>query len=123
MQLIGEYFSKLDAEEARAKLRKRGILTFISSTRSHSLSRRFTGAFKVGLWAVFDNQYNDACRILTGRQCKVRHPLSEDQMVEIELLSKQRSPSLILNGLAIALVATCVVVLAIVLLMQWVGVV
>lgn len=44
-------------------------------------------------------------------------------MVEIELLSKQRSPSLILNGLAIALVATCVVVLAIVLLMQWVGVV
>lgn len=121
MQLISEYLSKLDAEDARQKLRKRGIFTFVSSARSYSLSSYFTGALKVGLWAVFDNQYNDACRILAGKQCKVRHPLSEDQMVEMEILSKQRSPSLILKGLVAALVVTSIAVLAIVFFMKQTG--
>ena len=110
MKLIQEFYSEVDAEKARDKLRKRGILTYISSKGSNNLSSIYTGAFKVGLWAVLDNQYHDACKILTKKQCKVRYPLSEDQMVEIEINNKKEAPSIILRALLKFLVFVIVVV-------------
>lgn len=104
MKLISEYYSEADAEAAGQRLRTRGILTHVSSTNSHRLSRRFTGAFKVGLWVVVDNQYQDACRILSGQQCKVRDPLDEEQMMALESFARQQSPTLILKGLLVALI-------------------
>ncbi|MCW8886527.1 MAG: hypothetical protein OQK12_14965 [Motiliproteus sp.] len=98
MKLIEEFYSEIDAEEASQKLRKRGVLTHITSRRSYRLSRRFTGAVKVGLWAVLDNQFEDACKILTNKQCKVRHPLTEEQMKEMEAASKDQTPSIILRS-------------------------
>lgn len=110
MKLIQGFHSEVDAETARDKLRKRGILAYISSKGSYNLSSVYTGAFKVGLWAVLDNQYHDACKILSKAQCKVRYPLSEDQMLEIELNNRKETPSLILRALLKFLVFLIIVV-------------
>ena len=113
MQLIGEYYSISEAEQVQRMLREKGILTHISSARSYNLSGYVTGAFKVGLWSIFDNQYHDACLLLAGDQCIVRHPLTEEQMVELDSVSKRQSPGLILKGLTITLIILSVIIIAI----------
>ncbi len=99
MRLIQQYSSASEAEAASEKLKKRGILTHVSSARSHRFSSIQTGAVKVGLWGVLNNQYRDACKIVARKQCKVRHPLSEEQMLGIESESKSLAPRLMISGL------------------------
>jgi len=101
MYLINEYRSVCDAEQDATKLRKRGILTFVSSKNSYILSSIHTGVFKVGLWAVLQNQYEDACKIISKQQCKVRHPLTEEEMITIESQTKNNAPATIIKGLLI----------------------
>ncbi|GAB1258672.1 hypothetical protein NBRC116495_16610 [Aurantivibrio plasticivorans] len=60
-------------------------MTFISSKKSSALSRYATGALEVGLWAVIENQYEDAAKVLNGSPCKVRNPLKEEEMAELEM--------------------------------------
>ena len=84
MKLLNQYYDKWEAEKTAEKLRKRGILTFISSRHANSFSGVSTGAVKVGLWVVLDKQYSDAEKIITGKQCKVKSPLTESQMQSLE---------------------------------------
>lgn len=116
MKLIEEYYNQSDAEAAQEQLMKRGILSHVSSKQSHHLSSAHTGAFRVGLWAIIDNQYADACKILSGQQCKVRHPLSEAQMKELESTGKAYAPASILKFL-FSVIGVIVVVMA--LLYKW----
>lgn len=116
MKLIEEYYSQSEAEAAQEKLRKRGILSHVSSKQSHHLSSAQTGAFRVGLWAIIDNQYADACKILSGHQCKVRYPLNEAQMKELERSGKAYVPASIIKFLFSVI---GVIVVLMVLLYKW----
>ncbi len=119
MKLIQEYSSEFDAESASEKLRKRGILTHISSVQSHRLSSIKTGTLKVGLWVVLNNQYRDGCKILAKKQCKVRNPLSEEQMREIERENANNAPGLLLSFLLKGLfVLVCIVGLVLFLIVD-----
>ena len=60
MKLLQQYHSSRQAELDSLELEQEGILAHVSSKHSHSLSGVVTGAFTVGLWAVFDHQYEDA---------------------------------------------------------------
>lgn len=91
MQLIEQYSDLSQAESAANQLRNKGILTHISSKGSYSASRAVTGAFKVGLWAVLDSQYHDACALLTNSKHKVTSGLSEEDLKKLETQAEKQS--------------------------------
>ena len=91
MQLIEQYSDLSQAESAANRLRNKGILTHISSKGSYSASRAMTGAFKVGLWAVLDSQYHDACALLINPKHQVTSGLSEEELTQLESQAKEQS--------------------------------
>lgn len=91
MQLIEQFASLPDAQDAALRLRREGILTHISSLNSYVMSGLFTGAVRIGLWSVLDSQYEDACKVLTDPKHIVTTGLSEDELVLIEKNAKKDS--------------------------------
>ncbi len=91
MQLIGKYLDLMEAEHAAMRLRQRGILTHISSKHSFSTSGYITGAFEVGLWAILDSQYQDACAYLSDENHEITSGLTEEEMVQFEAKANQSS--------------------------------
>ncbi|WP_062270781.1 putative signal transducing protein [Endozoicomonas arenosclerae] len=88
MKLLRQFQSEVDAEELSERLRKKGILTHVSSQQSRSVSSLYTGAFKTGVWVVLQAQYQDAFALLQSNQHKVEHPLSEEEIAGLELSAK-----------------------------------
>ena len=62
MKLLNKYLTLTDAEDMAERLENQGIVTHISSKRSHSLASHRTGAINVGLWVILENQYQDALK-------------------------------------------------------------
>lgn len=89
MQLIAKYLDLMEAEADALRLRHRGILTHISSKHSFSTSGYITGAFEVGLWAVLDSQYQDACSYLADENHEITSGLPEDELLQFEAETNQ----------------------------------
>jgi hypothetical protein len=89
MKLIDEFESAHDADLASLNYREKGILTQVSSRHSNSL-RMITGATKVGLWVVLDDQYQDAIELRKNRSHRPSTTLSEDEMNQLEVLGKSQ---------------------------------
>ncbi|MEZ5530134.1 MAG: hypothetical protein R3E57_09465 [Porticoccaceae bacterium] len=81
----------MQAEDAALRLRQQGILTHISSKNSFVVSGYVTGAFKVGLWAVLDAQYKDACAYLADENHEVTSGLPEEELLKLESASDQHA--------------------------------
>jgi hypothetical protein len=64
MQLVTQFIDPSDATEANSKLRKAGVMTEITSLDPHIMSNSRTGALRIGLWVVFEDQFDDAVRLL-----------------------------------------------------------
>ena len=90
MKLVEEYNDSSEAEKNSLRIRRAGVMTVVTSKRSHSLSQTKTGAFKVGLWAVFDEQYEDAIHLLKNPKHKPVKKISLEKMSEIEKNVKNR---------------------------------
>lgn len=89
MKLIAQYQDTVDAERVSARLRRKGILTFVSGRRLQIAGlARYTGAFKIGLWAVLPDQYEDARILLKNRRHEPTVVLSADEMERLERESK-----------------------------------
>ena len=84
MKLIGQYLDSLEAENVSSRIRRAGVMTVVTSKRSYNLSRIRTGAFKVGLWVVFDDQYDDAIQLLKNRKHKPERIIPPGEMAELE---------------------------------------
>ena len=115
MKLLKEFTSISDAEVLVEKLRKKGVLTHISSTNSNQLGGHATGAIKVGVWVVVSEQFNDAVAYLTNHKHMVSNPLSETEMDLIEAKAKEqmnKSINNVLNKLAITFISIIFIVLA-----------
>lgn len=65
--------------------KSKGVLAFISNKNISNLYPE-QGEFKVGIWIVADNQFNDAVALLSDPDHSVEHPLTQEQMA---LLNKQ----------------------------------
>lgn len=89
MKLIEKYHGLTEAEDAALKLREHGILTHISSKNSYVMSGYVTGAFTVGLWAVLDEQFEDAKALLENPKHTVTTGKTDDEIAEIENASNQ----------------------------------
>ncbi len=84
MNLLAQFNDVSQAEELSYELRERGVLTYVSSSNSFKLSSAQTGAVKVGLWAVLDEQYQDAKSYLDNPSHKIVTAFTQEQLVEIE---------------------------------------
>ena len=89
MKLIAQYDETVDAERVSDRLRRKGILTFVSGRGLQVPGvSRYSGAFKVGLWAVLPDQYEDAEILLKNRRHEPAVVLSADEMERLERESK-----------------------------------
>ncbi|MCP4289360.1 MAG: hypothetical protein GY792_33890 [Gammaproteobacteria bacterium] len=93
MKLIEQYSDLLDAERVSKRIRRAGVMTVVTSKRSHNLSRVRTGALKVGLWAVFDDQHLDAIQLLENRKHKPSRVISLEEMAKLENTAKEQFAS------------------------------
>ena len=84
MKLLDQYHDISKATELALMLRNEGILTYISSKRSYELGSVRTGVFKVGLWVVLDEQFEDAKKYLKNPNHIIGYKLSEEEMVALE---------------------------------------
>lgn len=114
MKLLKEFESLADAEALENRLRAKGILTHISSAASKQLGAIATGATKVGVWAVLNEQVDDAVALLGNNKHIVKHFLAEEEMKNLEIESKSKMANAVKSGLnklaiAIVLVVTTVV--------------
>ena len=64
MQLVTQFIDPSDATAANSRLRKAGVMTEINSLDPHIMSGSRTGALRIGLWVVFEDQFDDAVRLL-----------------------------------------------------------
>lgn len=104
MILLKEYSSEIDADRLAERLRAKGVLTHVSARQSKQIGSFVTGALKVGVWAVLDQQANDAVALLSNKQHTVEHPLTEEEMIELE--AKMASTSSNLSDIAIKALVT-----------------
>lgn len=96
MKLLDHFYDEEKANNLAWELRKHGVLTHVSSRRSHQLSSAKTGALRVGLWIVMDKQFNDAKKFIKDRNHVIGFKLSEEEMAALEkeaedALSKEMS--------------------------------
>ncbi len=90
MKLLEEFEYESDARRLSERLRYKGVMTFISSTRSHQIPTISRGrAPTVGLWAVLEHQYEDAFKLLSNKDHEVKEPLSFEEMDFLEAQSQK----------------------------------
>ena len=89
LRLLRRFYSEGDAETLSAKMRRKGILTHVSSKQSRSLSSVNTGAFTSEVWVVLSSQYEDAFALMHSRRYSVKNPLTEEEMLQLEKLASE----------------------------------
>ena len=98
MKLIKTFNSDIDAKYFAEDFREKGILVFVSSKYSRSLSSGQTGALTSEAWIVLKSQYEDAFNLKNDKEYIVRNPLTEEEMIYLEkntaLLKRLPSPSI-----------------------------
>ena len=84
MKILKQFSDLTDAERLAEKLENKGIVTHVSSKRSHSLSRHRTGSINVGVWAVLEHQYQDAYEYLHNPKHKITTGLSSEEILNLK---------------------------------------
>ena len=79
MKLLEQYRHVTSAEQAADVLQSNGIPCHISGRFSRHLGGYFTGAFKVGLWVLVDEQFDEARKLLADPSYRVKNPLTKEQ--------------------------------------------
>ena len=64
MKLVTQFIDPGDATKANTRLREAGVMTEITSLDPHIMSQSRTGALRIGLWVIFEDQFDDAVQLL-----------------------------------------------------------
>lgn len=115
MKLLKEFSSISDAESLVKKLRAKGVLTHLSSMNSNQLGAIATGAINVGVWAVLNEQADDAMALLSNNNHVVEKSLTEEEMLYLESQANESvtgSVNSVLNKLALIAIAILILVVA-----------
>lgn len=115
MKLLKEFSSISDAESLVKKLRAKGVLTHLSSMNSNQLGAIATGAINVGVWAVLNEQADDAMALLSNNNHVVEKSLTEEEMLYLESQANESvtgSVNSVLNRLALIAIAILILVVA-----------
>ena len=110
MQLVTQFIDPSDATEANSRLRKAGVMTEITSLDPHIMSRSRTGALRIGLWVVFEDQFDDAVQLLEDPDHVPHRVISLTEMNKIKSTARGRwleSGQKMLANLATTIFAAC----------------
>ena len=88
MQLVTQFIDPGDATEASTRLREAGVMTEITSLDPHIMSSSRTGALRIGLWVVFEDQFDDAVRLLEDPNHVPQRVISLSEMSKIKSTAK-----------------------------------
>ena len=120
VKLLSTYSSVSDAEDRSRFLESKGIAAFVSSKHSMRLGRYFTGAFRVGLWVILDEQYDDAIRVLNDSHHEVSYKLPQSEIAAIRQSINTGDKSVVLRLLfQILLIAVGFAVAVLTLTQLW----
>ena len=114
MKLIRNYHDISDAQQVAEQLRQQGIVTHISSKGLHGY---FRVAIKVGLWAVLDDQYEDAVKYIADPTHQISSGLSQAQIETLQHEVRDSSFAMMNN----AIVYGVVLIIAMLLLLKALG--
>lgn len=84
MKLVTLYIDSGDAAEANSRLRQAGVMTRLSVVDPHNIKPSKSGAERIALSVVFDDQFDDAVRLLENPRHVPRRKISIAEMNEIE---------------------------------------
>jgi len=110
MKLVTQFIDPSDATEANSRLRKAGVMTEITSLDPHIMSNSRTGALRIGLWVVFEDQFDDAVQLLGNPDHVPQRLISLAEMKKIKStarVSRLESGQKKLATLATIIFSTC----------------
>ena len=84
MQLLTQYLDPADASAANQQLRAAGVLCQVRDVDPHVIQPSKSGTRRIGLWVVFDDQFDDAVALLQDPSHQPERPLSEADMQAAE---------------------------------------
>ena len=116
MQLVTQFIDPGDATEASTRLRKAGVMTEITSLDPHIMSSSRTGALRIGLWVVFDEQFDDAVRLLEDPDHVPQRVISLIEMDKMKSTARGswfKSGQKMLKNLATIIFGACLLGLAV----------
>jgi hypothetical protein len=86
MKLIAYYVDPAVASGVKSRLRKAGVLTELSNEDPHIVKPSRSGATRIGLWVVHDDQFGDAVKLLEDPDHVPKH------VIDVEQTSETSSP-------------------------------
>ena len=84
MRLVTLYIDPGDAADANSRLRQAGVMTQLSFVDPHNIKPSKSGAERIALSVVFDDQFDDAVRLLKNPRHVPQRKISLAEMNEIE---------------------------------------
>ena len=84
MKLVTQFIDPGDATEASSRLRQAGVMTEITRLDPHIMSPSRTGALRIGLWVVFEDQFDDAVQLLEDPNHVPNRVISLSEMNQIK---------------------------------------
>lgn len=84
MRMIAKYETRSEAQERAAFLQAHGIATHISDMTALRMNLAHQGRYRAGLWAMFEDQFEDAVGLLENPDHEVSNPLSVDQLEHVQ---------------------------------------
>lgn len=93
MKLIAYYVDPAEASGVKSRLRKAGVLTELSNEDPHIVRPSRSGAMRIGLWVVHDDQFGDAVKLLENPDHVPKPVIDVEQMNDTKSSMKERSPA------------------------------
>ncbi len=84
MQLLTQFIDPVDAAAAKARLADAGIMVKSKSVDPHIIQPSKSGSQRIGLWVVFDDQFDDAVQLLQDPDHVPERIISCDDMRALE---------------------------------------
>jgi hypothetical protein len=104
MKLIRDFASHEVAHNFSLKLRGKGIPTHVAMFRGNNTHKYGGGPKTWAVWVLVDTQLDDAVRLIKGSRYEVRNPLSEEEIVAIEVEALRKGKYEILRNLSVFLI-------------------
>lgn len=119
MKLVNLYIDPADATAAHQRLRAAGVITRLGMVDPHNIKPSKSGAVRVGLSVVFDDQLDDAIRLLENPHHVPKRIITPEEMKAIE--SPGRGRLLRPGTAALSILAACLLGLALYLAITFTG--
>ena len=84
MKLVTQFIDPGEASETNRRLRRAGVMTTLTGYDPHIVRKAEAKTFRIGLWVVFDDQFEDAVRLLEDPGHLPRRVVSRDEMNRLD---------------------------------------